>query len=256
MEGFVIKENMNMRNEKSEDDEQNSQPAINQEMEGCPGSFQVGRDIVLGAYPVPTTPQKKYRITVISATIAMGIFTAVVAGVILHFLFSTSQKNTSVLPVKSIVDRAIPEKQNFLKKEEEEDTMAKNDHDQAPNQYMSNSPGSIQAGRDINVNIHGDKESLGRGPLGIYRDGKRIGTAINPTISEKNGTITMDKIRFDKPVEGFSIDLAYYDGPYEFRNFKIIVKYKGMITLIDPSLIGVSGRIIDTLPNVKLRPEE
>ena len=123
----------------------------------------------------------------------------------------------------------------------------KNDPAQAQETYnvkSENQTGGITAGKIANLNILTDKESLGiRDPLGLYRDGKKVGTVVNPILNEKEMIFTFERIELDKPIP--NNDMSYIFLPFEFDKYIIQATHADtVVTMMPPGAKGVKGKII------------
>lgn len=109
--------------------------------------------------------------------------------------------------------------------------------------YIEKMLGGVAVGKVENLNIITNKESLGiRDSLGLYKDGKLIGTVINPSINEKDNTVSFEEIQPEK-------QMRYIDeffSTYEFRKYIIEVEHIGSITMIPSTLKYVRSKIIGT----------
>lgn len=117
--------------------------------------------------------------------------------------------------------------------------------------YLDKSPVIVDSpGANVDystkVNILTDKETLGiREPSGLYRDGKKVATVVNPVFDKATSSFKCDSVRFSEPLNGNTVNLDSFDGPYEFQNFQIQVShYNSLSTFPTPLLREVTGKII------------
>jgi len=107
-----------------------------------------------------------------------------------------------------------------------------------------NQTGGVTAGK-IEKLIITDKESLGiREPLGLYKDGKKVGTVVNPIINEKNMIFTFDEIQLDRPMPNSNAD--YIFSPFEFDKYIIQVTHaETIVIMLPPGATKVRGKILE-----------
>lgn len=130
------------------------------------------------------------------------------------------------------------------------DSMFKKQSDPAEAQEVynvksENQTGGVTAGKIENINILTDKESLGiKEPLGLYKDGKKVGMVVNPVINEKEMFFTFDEIQLDKPVP--NDDLGFFSLPFEFDKYIVQATHiDTAVTLMPPGAKGVKGKILE-----------
>ena len=131
------------------------------------------------------------------------------------------------------------------------DSMFKKQSDPAKVQEVSyakseNQTGGVTAGKieNLNMSIFTDKESLGiKEPLGLYKDGKKVGMVVNPVIDEKEMIFTFDEIRLDKPIP--NNDSGFFFLPFEFDKYIVQATHiDAAVTMMPPGAKGVKGKIL------------
>ncbi len=83
-----------------------------------------------------------------------------------------------------------------------------------------------------------------RDSMGLYVDGQKLGTAINPILSEEAGTFTIEQINYTKPWSG---PVSF--PPMEFRHYLLQIEQVELFAAMSvPSMTasaaGVRGRIL------------
>lgn len=99
------------------------------------------------------------------------------------------------------------------------------------------SPGTIVNSPEA-IQIITDKESLDiRDKFGLYRNGKRVGKVINPTINEKEKTFYFEEIQLDEPIPNGDVNFIF--SPFEFRKYIIKAsKVYSVVTMLPPGAKG------------------
>ncbi len=227
--------------------------SIIQVMENSPGGTQTGRDVKTGLSSAAKDKLKGNRLLewCTNLSLFIKIFTGIImllsAGFGLYWKYQFHSK-----------EKVVPENQKTIEQtmtKSPEGTQSGRDsnlsNDTKVNIQSSHfnkspvvvdSPGSHIDNRTNIINILTDKESLGiRDSLGLYLDGKKLGTAIGPTVLEKEGTFQIDEIEFDRPIRDSSVLFK----PLEFGKFIIkIDNIERLITQSDPRASGVNGKIL------------
>lgn len=112
------------------------------------------------------------------------------------------------------------------------------------NVKSENQTGGITVGKFQNFNIFVDKDALGiRDPMGLYKENKKIGIVVNPTINEKDMIFTFDEIKLDHPMP--NNDLGFIFSPFEFKKYMVQATHADEIVVMMPSgAKGVQGKIL------------
>ena len=103
-----------------------------------------------------------------------------------------------------------------------------------------NQSGGVATGKIENFNLYTDKESMGiKEPLGLYKNGGKVGVVVNPIINEENMTFSFDKINFIEFINLSDITT------FEFRNYIIKpISLGTIITSPEMTMSKVEGNII------------
>ncbi len=100
------------------------------------------------------------------------------------------------------------------------------------------------------LNFFTDKDSFDeatgiKDPLGIYLNGKKVGTVINPTFNEAKKTFVFEEVRFSQPIP--NNDLSYLASEFQFNKYTIKGNHidSALNTGFSPIIKNMQGSILD-----------